>query len=323
MEKSALLASLVALLLLGCVSERASPSQITVNESENLTAPRMPPGDGWEDSSPPPPPKQQNGTAMSPQDCTVQFQRGLGDTYYVMVAYDGSGNVSVQCPGGGMAERSGSVFFCETLSSQDPVRAFIWGLECGSAQFSPAIEAQSGERSSCSIVVSPKNPVSGDTLAVSVSSSTGNSKANLSYDCGAQEQSAIVSGIYSETKQCKFNQTSSLLIQARLNGIPCASVNVSFYPTRRGCSVQRELLSYRMEGSVHVYSGKVFGHGFSESEELAYRCGESVKIVPVRSIPSSADFEYTLECRVGQALSEPVRVTISKIECGSISPGSG
>ena len=155
-------------------------------------------------------------------------------------------------------------------------------------------------------------------MAITVFVSTNGAKGALSYDCNGAERSIKVNGIYNEMKMCRFDTPGSFEISARLDGVPCAKANVTIYTTKRGCSVQGLPMNRTFENGENVYRGIVFGHGYGINEELYYRCNGEAKSVRVGNIPNSADFEYAVECRLKGNLTEPVRATISKEECGSI-----
>ena len=137
------------LLALGCASESQQPQ----DNSTNVSAPAktMPLGvqndNGGDASSGAAAPTVANdtmpvGNAPAASACIVDFQRGMGETYYVMVKTDASGEITVSCPDGTPASRTGNAFFCEKLALPSPVVAYIGGTECGSAKFAVASKGE-------------------------------------------------------------------------------------------------------------------------------------------------------------------------------------
>ncbi|MFA6489848.1 MAG: hypothetical protein WCT52_04155 [Candidatus Micrarchaeia archaeon] len=326
MGKIAAVAILLSVLLaFGCIAEDAPAQQNATPDSTGVKT--MPTGvqnygddAGANETSPilPPPAQTQNGTEAA--SCLVDFQRGMGETYYVMVKTDSGGEITVKCPDNTWAERTGNAFFCEKLALPSPVVAYLDGASCGSAKFARDEPREGGAKGMCTISVTPKKIVAGDSVTVSVYASTGGAQATLSYDCGSGEKSTPAVGIYTGTSICRYDTAGAVSVTARLNGLPCSSANLTIYATKRGCSVQQEPMRYSFENGENVYRGTVFGHGYNADEELYYRCFGEVYNVRIGNIPSSSDFEYAVECRSKSNLTEPVRVTISKIECGSINP---
>lgn len=310
----------------GCVSENENPQQNATDVPAG-PAKTMPLdvqndngglGAGNEPVAPVAAPEE---NANPDGSCNVSFQMGAGETYYTMVKTGYDGEITVRCPDGEMAARSGNAFFCQKLSLPKPVVAYLDGKACASALFSSGSkQPEGGATAVCAISVAPRRAIAGDELAITVFVSTNGAKATLSYDCNGAERSVKVNGIYDEMKMCRFNTPGSFEISARLDGVPCAKANVTIYATKRGCSVQNGPMNRTVENGMNVYRGTVFGHGYGINEELYYRCFGEAAGVRIGNIPNSADFEYTVECRSKSALLEPVRVTISKEECGSINP---
>lgn len=316
---------LSVLLAIGCVSEETPVQQNgTLNPAVTKTMPaevQNYDGEaGINGTSPVLPPAQEEKNGTFGNSCLVDFQRGMGETYYVVVKTSGSGEITVKCPDGVWAKRTGNAFFCEKLALPSPAVAYLGGVSCGSASFSRDEPRQGGAKGMCTISVAPKKIVAGDSATVSVYASTGGAQAALAYDCGDGEKSAEVTGIYTDTQICGYKTAGTFNVTARLDGVQCSSANLTVYRTKRDCSVQQEPLRRSFENGMNVYRGFVFGHGYASDEELYYRCAGEAYNVRIGNIPSSADFQYEVECRLKTELSEPVRVTISKIECGSINP---
>jgi len=324
------LAILVSVLLaLGCASDNP---QAQDNSTANVSSPAqtMPNGvqndNGGDASSGAAAPTVANdampvGSAPAASACTVDFQRGMGETYYVMVKTNASGEIAVSCPDGTPASRTGNAFFCEKLALPSPVVAYLDGAECGSASFARDEPRQGGAKAICTLSIAPGKIVAGGSTAVSVYASTGGATADLSYDCGDGADNATVTGIYSDTQICYYQTAGITTIWARLNGVPCAGANLTVYATKRGCSVQEGLMNYSVENGQNVYRGIAYGHGYGTNEVLHYYCFGEDYAVRIGNIASSADFAYTVECRSkNSTLAEPVRVLISKEECGSMNP---
>jgi|GEM_PF-1992653 len=338
---AALICALVGLaLLFGCAS---AAEQQKVNEEgkpqiipAEKTMPAQIENDNGSDIAPLFPEQPPAGAQAQPSaadkwngSCSVEFQRGAGEMYYIFVkgagTNAGAGEITVSCPDGEMARIAGNAFFCEKLSIPNPTVAYVNGIACGSARFSgagaaSAQPAATNAKMTCVVGANPKKIVAGDTLTVSIHTSIGEAKSVLSYDCGGETRSVNASGIYSETKICRYNEPGVREINASIDGVPCGSANVTIYKTRTDCSVQQGVMQRETVRDGNVYSGYVYAHGFSGSDELHYECFGNSHSVRVGNIPSSADFEYKIECSSQSKLTEPVRVAVGGIECGSLLP---
>ena len=309
----------VLILLAGC----AGP-QISAAKEETKNAPPAPVKEEPKNVPPPPVVEEKNETIAPPEktldldSCTVQFQKDPNGVYYVMVKTESPKELFVRCPHYKLGEKRGnSLYFCSDLATGEPAVAFLDLKECGRAYFDRAsFEKKASGPIACTVSVGQRRITVGGTTVVTVTTSTGEQEAEVSFNCGDQVKTQKRSGIVSDSQICKFSTPGTIEVWASLDGEVCASTLVEVFGSAHDCAVYGS--NFTMDKGEYVYFAKLAGRGYSGTDELKYKCYDTNYVTAIREMPNSTDFVTTIECRGKTPLASPVTVRIADNNCGQI-----
>ncbi|MCX6772526.1 MAG: hypothetical protein NTV88_02015 [Candidatus Micrarchaeota archaeon] len=251
---------------------------------------------------------------MSPDSCKVEFQKDSSSVYYVMVKTESAKALTVKCPNGDMAILKGQLWFCEDISVPNNAIAYLDGKECGTARFL-APNVQPGKLA-CSVTVTPNRISMGKSADVTVMTSTGDKQVKVSYTCGDSEKTQTRSGLLTDGSICTFNTPGAIEIDAKMDGVICASTMLQVFENAKDCSVFGS--TYESKNGVHTYTAQLAVRGYSGSENMLYYCYGTNNQQPVGSMENSTDFITTVKCSGNAPLTEAVKVKVGNDECGYI-----
>lgn len=257
------------------------------------------------------------------QLCLITFQKDASSVYYIMAKSDFEGEITVQCPNGKMAEKIGGLFFCTQLEVSEPIKAYLDGLECASADFNTPVGgliAVGKEKASCSLSLSHKRITKGETTAINVQSTSGSQEINLTFNCGDKEISQKRTGLVTDGAICQFNTPGTVEIFAKINGNLCDSEILQVFEKAKECSVSEKFTLKKLAKDNFLYTAKVSARGYSSNDLLTYSCFGVFYSKPVWQIPSSTDFVIDIECKGSTPLSGPVKVKVGGDSCGEVAP---
>lgn len=277
-------------------------------------------------SAPPAPPAEEtNETTAPPEEmigvdsCTVEFQKDPQGVYYVMVKTESLKELFVRCPNYKLGEKRGSLYFCESLDTGEPVVAYLDLKECGRAYFDRANQETASAISAigCTVSLAPSRIVAGQTSVVTIWTSSGGKSITLEYNCGEKVETEKREGTVSNSKICQFNSPGTTYVYANVDGTLCASRLLEVFATAKDCSVYGSRLE--RAGKDYVYTAKVAGRGYSGGDQMVYNCYNTTYIRKLSDVVSTPpDFVTTIECRGSWLLFEPVSVKVGGNSCGSL-----
>jgi hypothetical protein len=250
--------------------------------------------------------------------CTVKFQKDTSNIYYLMVETDSQKQLSVTCPNGKEGQKQGELYFCTQLEIDSPAIAYLDGEECGRALFSTpdkSVVPTGGQQ--CKVLLAPSRITVGETSAVTVTAYVPQEKSKLTYNCGDREITESVGGIVDTAKICKFDKPGTIEVYAKINNETCAIALLEVFSSPKDCSVFGA--EFRMDRNEYVYTAKVAARGYSGNDYLRFKCAGVMNAIKANTIPDTADFVTTIECRYPSKLSEGIKVTMGGDACGEIS----
>ena len=323
-----LLALVGVLLFAGCssgpqVSTKApEPSVPTVTApAKNVTVPPKPTPAPTVMPEPPAvnaTPPAENGTPqLSPDSCTVQFQKDPQGVYYVMVDTSSQKELAVMCPNAKAGERQGNLYLCNQLDIAEPVVAYLGGKECGRAYFDRAsVEKKSGSKTGCTLLIAPSRITAGQTSTITIWTSSGDREVNLTFNCGSETKSQKRSGLVTDGAICQFDTPGTIEVDAKIDGELCASRLLEVFAKSRDCSVYGS--TFARKGNDYSYSATVAGRGYNTEDEMKYTCYDTPNTIAVGQLENSTDFVTTIECRGTVPLAQPIPIRIRGDACGEI-----
>jgi len=326
--KNAIFVLMAALLLFaGCASQA---QQAPASQAPPSAQTPPPPAENIAVQPPSPAPPAENKTiepappAVVPDTCTVGFQKDASNIYLVMVDTGSQKQLTVRCPSGKMAEKRGTLYFCDKLDIENPAIAYLGAEECGRASFQRGSYEKAGSsKITCRLFLSHPRLTVGESTDIIVQTSTGDKEVTLTYNCGGEMKTQQRSGLVDDGTICKFTAPGTFQIDAKIDGEICDSKLLEVFEKPKDCSLTSEKFDYANVKGEYTYTGKVAARGYSGSDYLKYRCYDIPFEIKLETLGvSTADFVAEFECRskIGPLPQDPVKVSVGGDTCGQISP---